>query len=70
MRALEFITGHVIYKMAYTYKFQLKTTNVSEYKSSTNTFLEWKEAKSDQWQHCFLVNFISDRLCLILKLLL
>ena len=41
-----------------------------EYKSSTNNFLEWKEAKSDQWQHCFLVNFISDRLCLILKLLL
>ena len=28
MRALEFITGHVIYNPAYTYKFQLKTTNV------------------------------------------
>ena len=26
MRALEFITGHVIYNQAYTYKFQLKTT--------------------------------------------
>ena len=26
MRALESITGHVIYKPAYTYKFQLKTT--------------------------------------------
>ena len=26
MRALEFITGHVIYNLAYTYKFQLKTT--------------------------------------------
>ena len=26
MRALEFITGHVIYNPAYTYKFQLKTT--------------------------------------------
>ena len=26
MRALEIITGHVIYKPAYTYKFQLKTT--------------------------------------------
>ena len=26
MRALEFITGHVIYSPAYTYKFQLKTT--------------------------------------------
>ena len=28
MRALEFITGHVIYNLAYTYKFQLKTTYV------------------------------------------
>ena len=28
MRALEFITGHVIYNSAYTYKFQLKTTLV------------------------------------------
>ena len=27
MRALEFITGHVIYNPAYTYEFQLKTTN-------------------------------------------
>ena len=26
MRALEFITGHVIYSPAYAYKFQLKTT--------------------------------------------
>ena len=26
MRALEFITGHVIYNLAYTDKFQLKTT--------------------------------------------
>ena len=25
MRALEFITGHVIYNPTYTYKFQLKT---------------------------------------------
>ena len=28
MTALEFITGHVIYNLAYTYKFQLKTTIV------------------------------------------
>ena len=27
MRALQFITGHVIHKPAYTYKFQLKTTH-------------------------------------------
>ena len=27
MRALKIITGHVIYNPAYTYKFQLKTTN-------------------------------------------
>ena len=26
MRALKIITGHVIYNLAYTYKFQLKTT--------------------------------------------
>ena len=26
MRALEFITGYVVYNPAYTYKFQLKTT--------------------------------------------
>ena len=26
MRALKFITGHVIYNLAYTFKFQLKTT--------------------------------------------
>ena len=26
MTTLEFITGHVIYNLAYTYKFQLKTT--------------------------------------------
>ena len=26
MRALEIITGHVIYNPAYTYEFQLKTT--------------------------------------------
>ena len=25
----EFITGHVIYNPAYTYKFQLKTTQIS-----------------------------------------
>ena len=30
MRALKFITGHVIYNLAYTYKFQLKTTKVLE----------------------------------------
>ena len=28
MRALKFMTGHVIYNPAYTYKFQLKTTIV------------------------------------------
>ena len=29
MRALKFITGHVICNLAYTYKFQLKTTVVT-----------------------------------------
>ena len=28
MRALKFITGHLIYNLAYTYKFQLKTTHI------------------------------------------
>ena len=28
MRALKFITGHVTYNPAYTYKFQLNTTHV------------------------------------------
>ena len=31
MRVLKFITGHVIYNPAYTYKFQLKTTQVNQY---------------------------------------
>ena len=30
MSELEIITGHVIYNPTYTYKFQLKTTEVSE----------------------------------------
>ena len=30
MRALKFITGHVIYNLDYTYKFQLKTTYIPE----------------------------------------
>ena len=29
MRGLKFITGHVIFNPAYTYKFQLKTTFAS-----------------------------------------
>ena len=34
MRAFEFITGHVIYNPAYTYKFQLKTTIMCYKKTS------------------------------------
>ena len=30
MRAFKFITGHMIYNSAYTYKFQLKTTIVEK----------------------------------------
>ena len=30
VRALKFITGHVIYNLAYIYKFQLKTTTVMQ----------------------------------------
>ena len=29
----EFITGHVIYNPAYTYKFQLKTTKATVYRT-------------------------------------
>jgi hypothetical protein len=29
MRAVKFITGHAIYNLAYTYKFQLKTTKAN-----------------------------------------
>ena len=31
------ITGHVIYNPAYTYKFQLKTTNVAKWPPSATT---------------------------------
>ena len=44
MRALEIITGHVIYNPAYTYKFQLKTTKhekvIKELKKRRNKELE------------------------------
>ena len=30
MKALEFITGHMVYNLAYTYKIQLKTTFLLE----------------------------------------
>ena len=32
MRTLVIVTGHVIYNPAYTYKFQLKTTDIKLYK--------------------------------------
>ena len=42
MRALKIITGHVIYNPAYTYKFQLKTTQGTqreEVENNPNTCL-------------------------------
>ena len=33
MRVLKIITGHVIYNLAYNYKFQLKTTQEEQMKS-------------------------------------
>ena len=36
MRALKFITGHVIYNPAYTYKFQLKTIIVPHFSDYNN----------------------------------
>ena len=38
MRALEFITGHVIYYPAYTYKFQLKTSLICIKMTSNKTY--------------------------------
>ena len=46
-RALEFITGHVIYNPAYTYKFQLKTTNDWEKLKYQNESFEQLMAPSD-----------------------
>ena len=42
MRALKFITGHVIYNPAYTYKFQLKTTIYWLYRLPYSHY-EWNE---------------------------
>ena len=39
MRALEFITGHVIYNLAYTYKFQLKTTYDRQFPFHDNKYI-------------------------------
>ena len=45
MRALEIMTGHVIYNPAYTYKFKLKTTFLllTLTQSSLETLIENKE---------------------------
>ena len=40
MRVIEFITGHVIYNPAYTYKFQLKTTKLGELSGTFNHNLD------------------------------
>ena len=48
MRALEIITGHVIYNPAFTYKFQLKTTI-----HCTKGFSFFKKGKSDKWHFSF-----------------
>ena len=45
MRALEIITGHVIYNPAYTYKFQLKTTLLVSISGSLWLSRVWSESK-------------------------
>ena len=40
MRALEFVTSHVIYNPAYTYKFQLKTTHSACFHNVFDDFLQ------------------------------
>ena len=47
MRGLEFISGHVIYNPAYTYKFQLKTTKHCKRLS------KWQNKFHIKWQHKF-----------------
>ena len=37
------MTGHVIYNPAYTYKFQLKTTQVELPEYAEGNFGEWKK---------------------------
>ena len=51
MRALEFITGHVINNPAYTYKFQLKTT--INFSKSYLLFLK-KCPRKSQYQHTLM----------------
>ena len=45
MRALESITGYVIYNPAYTYKLQLKTTK-ENYVPISMTNMKWKNINS------------------------
>ena len=49
MRVLEFITGHVIYNLAYTYKFKLKTT-----------FTSWNEFQVERSALIKVINLGSD----------
>ena len=44
MRALEFITGHVIYNPAYAYKFQLKPTKDGQNGDGTTTTTTTEDA--------------------------
>ena len=55
MRALEIITGHVIYNPTYTYKFQLKTTIDSVFVSGS-----YKVQKGSK-THKNVMVFINDR---------
>ena len=52
MRALEFITGHVTYNPAYTYKFQLKTTYV--FFSKVNNLNDDNATSYILYSHCLL----------------
>ena len=53
MRELEFITGHVIYNSAYTYKFHLKNTKkVSSTAWWAQTLTENKENNFECYSSC------------------
>ena len=56
MRALKFITGHVIYNPAYTYKFHLKTTLavIESWKVCQENFLK-KDLHQEQEKIIYVV---------------
>ena len=57
MRALEFITVHVIYNLSYTYKFQLKTTLIQKIDQNHRSELKYQTTCGAEFLLVFLHNF-------------